>query len=239
MRQMRAIEGFCKTNGLEFSEHFSEQISGKVEGLDRPEFARMLDEAAERGVGIIVVERLDRLARDLMVSELLLRELKKQGLKLFASDQGLVDLCDVTGDPTRKLIRQIMGALAEWERSMIVLKLGAARKRKKERDGRCEGAKPFGAYPKEAIALGAMLQFAREGVPNKEIARALNENALCRRNGKLWDGDAVYQTLKLQLGQGFVREIQLRLSTSEPDPQFCGVNPIHPAVSFDGGKEAL
>ena len=53
-------------------------------------------------------------------------------------------------DPSRKLMRQIFGAIAEYEKTMIVLKLRGARQRARARDVRCEGAKPFSALPGEA-----------------------------------------------------------------------------------------
>lgn len=48
-------------------------------------------------------------------------------------------------DPTRTLIRQVLGAIAQFEKSVIVLKLRAARERVRKSKGRCEGRKPFGA----------------------------------------------------------------------------------------------
>jgi DNA invertase Pin-like site-specific DNA recombinase len=47
------------------------------------------------------------------------------------------DLC--SDDPTRTLMRQVLGAFFEYERSMIVSKLRSARQRMKARTGRCEG----------------------------------------------------------------------------------------------------
>lgn len=52
-------------------------------------------------------------------------------------------------DPSRKLMRQIFGAIAEYEKTMIVLKLRGARVRMRARNGRCEGAKPYGELPGE------------------------------------------------------------------------------------------
>jgi DNA invertase Pin-like site-specific DNA recombinase len=45
------------------------------------------------------------------------------------------------------LIRQVLGAVAQFEKAVIVSKLKAARMRKKRAEGRCEGRKPFGAKP--------------------------------------------------------------------------------------------
>src|SRR5204863_235004 len=101
-----------------------------------------------------VVERLDRLARDLMVSEFLLKELRIRGIKVFATDQGaLIDMANNEGDPTRKLIRQIIAALSEWEKSQLVLKLRVARERKRKQTGRCEGPLPYGSITAERIIL--------------------------------------------------------------------------------------
>jgi len=49
-------------------------------------------------------------------------------------------------DPTRKLMRQILGAFAEYQKSLIVAKLRGARQRTKAKKGICEGRKPFGYY---------------------------------------------------------------------------------------------
>jgi DNA invertase Pin-like site-specific DNA recombinase len=42
-------------------------------------------------------------------------------------------------DPTRKMMRQIAGAFAEYEKARLVAKLRAARIRKREEEGSCEG----------------------------------------------------------------------------------------------------
>jgi DNA invertase Pin-like site-specific DNA recombinase len=59
----------------------------------------------------------------------------------------------MTNDPTRKLMRQFMGAIAEYDKSQIVLKLRGARMRKRAKEGRSEGRKPYGFYEGEAAAL--------------------------------------------------------------------------------------
>ena len=48
-------------------------------------------------------------------------------------------------DPTRTLLRQIVGAVAQYDKASIVSKLRVARQRQREEHGRCEGAKPYGA----------------------------------------------------------------------------------------------
>jgi len=53
-----------------------------------------------------------------MTQEFLLAECRKRGLKVYSADQGqLIDMAENGGDPTRVLIRQILGALAQWEKN--------------------------------------------------------------------------------------------------------------------------
>src|SRR5438270_4856513 len=94
----------------------------------------------------ILVESLVRLARDLMIQESILHDLKRHGFQLVSVAEP--DLC--SDDPSRKLMRQIMGAFHEYEKQMIVVKLRGARQRTKIKNGRCEGRKPYGAHPSEA-----------------------------------------------------------------------------------------
>ena len=63
-------------------------------------------------------------------------------------------------------MRQVFGAIAEYEKSMIVLKLRGARNRKRAKTGRCEGRKPYGFYPGEKKVIERMkaLKGARDGL---------------------------------------------------------------------------
>ncbi len=55
-------------------------------------------------------------------------------------------------DPTRKLVRQVLGAIAEYDKEMTVQKLRAARNRKKALTGKCEGRKSYHESNPELIA---------------------------------------------------------------------------------------
>ena len=55
--------------------------------------------------------------------------------------------------PTAILVRQVLGAISQFEKASAVAKLAAARKRKREREGRCEGRKPLSTTRPEVVAL--------------------------------------------------------------------------------------
>lgn len=188
-RQEAAVKAFCASFGLDYQGHrFEKAVSGTVEGVDRPEFSEILAAPPEA----IVVERMDRLARDLMVSEFLLAECRKRGIKVYAADQGaLIDMASDGGDPTRVLIRQVLGALAQWEKSALVKKLRAARVRAAEKNGgRCEGNKPYGYFPSEQAVLRVVKQLA-ENTTRAQIADTLNAAGYLTRYGKAWSKEAV------------------------------------------------
>src|SRR5262245_46791476 len=63
--------------------------------------------------------------------------------------------------PTAVLVRQVSGAIAQFEKASAVAKLAAARKRKREREGRCEGRKPFAQTRPEVVALARRLRRRR------------------------------------------------------------------------------
>lgn len=198
-RQQLAISVFCKDRELDPPTMvFEAAVSGTVEAMDRPKFSELLlaIEALPEAA-CIVVERMDRLARDLMVSEILLAECRRRNIPVYATDQpGLQDMASNAGDPTRVLFRQILGALAQWEKSALVHKLRAARDRKRSATGRCEGVPPFGATPEEASARRIMLTDRASGTSYADIARKANSLGLKSRTGRPWTRGSVWQALE-------------------------------------------
>lgn len=188
VRQGAAIAKFIEANKLEFAGEFEDLgVSGDIEGLTRPGFLEMLTRAAENGVEAIVVERMDRLARDLLVSEIVFRELQKRNLKLFCTDQGLNDLVTADADPTRKMLRQILGAVAQYDKDSLVVKLRVARERKRIQHGKCEGRKAYGEKPAERQARELILQLHEQGFGYGTIAKHLTLGGVHRRSGEtIW-----------------------------------------------------
>lgn len=193
-RQRDEISKFCTAHELKFTGEFRELgVSGTVEGIDRPELSELFKyvdvrAGSDQAVGAVVVERLDRLARDLMVSELILSEFRQRGIKVFSTDQGaLIDMASDSGDPTRTLIRQIMGALAQWEKTMLVKKLRAARERIRAKTGRCEGPKRYGQTQPEKNLIATILNLHSLEMSLPKLAKLLNEQGIFNRRGRPWE----------------------------------------------------
>lgn len=148
------------------------------------------------GVRLVLVERADRLARDLMVSEVLLTEFRKLDVQVIAADSA-TDLTAGDDDPTRVLIRQVLGAVAQFEKSVIVAKLRAARIRKRKATGRCEGRKPYGSRPGEAEVVEMIRRLRRKPKMGRRmsfdaIAAKLNTEGVRTRTGAPWAGATVW-----------------------------------------------
>jgi DNA invertase Pin-like site-specific DNA recombinase len=182
-RQRSAIEGYAKARGVRIVKWFEEQgVSGTKDLENRPALQELLAALHSDGVKLVLIEKLDRLARDLMVQEVLLGDLRKNGFELISVAEP--DLC--SNDPSRKLVRQIFGAIAEYEKSMIVAKLAGARERMRKRTGRCEGRKPYGDRPGEQEVLDRMRVLATQGLNFTAIADLLNGEGIPTRANGAW-----------------------------------------------------
>jgi DNA invertase Pin-like site-specific DNA recombinase len=186
-RQQDTIAKYAKANRLEVVQEFRDEgVSGTKEALDRPGLTDLFVAIKSNGVRLVVVENATRVARDLMVSEIILAEFRKLGVKVVSAD-GAVDLTLGNDDPTGKLVRQILAAVSEWEKCLIVQKLRASRLRIRRSGGRCEGRKPYGATPEELAVIERVLAWRKERRSFAEIAAALNaENVPTRTTGRRW-----------------------------------------------------
>lgn len=209
-RQREAISKFCFAHTLTLtSESFEKAVSGDTEGMDRPAFRDMLTQIVSlrrNGINVeaIVVERMDRLARDLMVSEVLLAQCRKNKIKVYAADQeALVDVAADGGDPTRVLIRQIMAALAQWDKAIIVRRLRAARDRKKAETGRCDGKKPYGTLEgeKEALDYIMLLYNQTPRMSYRKMELHLFQAGLRNRSGNPWGYSQLQCLISRRLGR--------------------------------------
>jgi hypothetical protein len=93
-------------------------------------------------------------------------------------------------------MRQIMGAIAEYDRVMLVAKLRGARNRVKARDGRCEGRKPFGFYPEEKDILARMIKLRKAGLSVQAIVTMFNQDGIKPRIGAKWHLTSAMRVLR-------------------------------------------
>lgn len=100
-------------DGVQLDKVFTDKVSGAT--TDRPQLLAMLDYVREGDC--IVVHSIDRLARSLADLLSLVQELNAKGVHVQFRKENLL----FTGDdnPTQHLMLSMMGAVAQFERSMI------------------------------------------------------------------------------------------------------------------------
>jgi DNA invertase Pin-like site-specific DNA recombinase len=133
-RQRAAIEAYAKAAGYEIVDTFYDAaVSGADPVGERSGFAEMLERLMSNGARTIIVESPDRFARDLMVQLAGHDMLKARGATLIAASAPTFFVEDT---PTAALVRQVLGAVAEFEKATLVAKLAAARKRERMATGK-------------------------------------------------------------------------------------------------------
>lgn len=179
--QIAALEAY----GVPRELIFVDRASGS--SLDRPEFIRALRYAQHPGTEF-VVWKLDRLGRTLEGIVEVLKLLEQRGLKFFS----LTERVDMT-TPMGKAIIQIMGAVAELERNLIVERTKAGIARARERGEK--GGRPVAMTPARVEVADMMLRFGKRGNEVWEALKPLSEVPISRAAyfawQKLWDAGEV------------------------------------------------
>jgi DNA invertase Pin-like site-specific DNA recombinase len=144
------------------------------------------------GTRVVLIEKLDRLARDLMQQETLIGVLRSRGFELLSVAEP--DLC--SDDPSRVMVRQLFGVVSQYEKSTLVAKLRGARRRTKAETGRCEGRKPYGDRPGEAAVISRAKALRAGGMSWDATAQSLNAEGLKTRYSGVWFGSSIRKIVR-------------------------------------------
>jgi DNA invertase Pin-like site-specific DNA recombinase len=199
-RQLAAIERYAATAGLQIvlPPYYDAAVSGADPVDARPGFGRMLAYLSDHpGVRVILVETASRFARDLIVQETGYKLLKDRGIELISVDSPDSFVSDT---PTAIMVRQILGAVSQFEKAAIVAKLKGARDRKRLAHGKCEGRKSHSEASPETVARARALRRqsrrTHKRMSLREIAAVLaSEGRVSPRSGKAFGPSSVRSML--------------------------------------------
>jgi DNA invertase Pin-like site-specific DNA recombinase len=191
-RQRAAITAFAKAQGyVVVAEFYDAAVSGADPIAERPGFRAMLDRIAGNGVRCILVESPDRFARDLTVQLTGHDYLKGLGVTLIPTTAPDFFTEDT---PTAVLVRQVLGAIAQFDKASLVAKLKAARDRKKAATGKCGGRKSYAEARPDVVLLAR--QMRADGMSLRDISAALAEQGYLTARGKAYVASAVQAMLR-------------------------------------------
>jgi len=146
--QLIPLEEFCKDKSWEY-EIFQEFASGAKES--RPELDKMLQRIRGGEFKRVLVWKLDRLGRSLQHLLLLMQEFKKRNIEFVSMTEGF-DTSTAQG----QLFFSIVGAFAQFERSLIQERINAGLDRARK-EGKTLG-RPKGSKDKKVRRKSGYLQ---------------------------------------------------------------------------------
>jgi DNA invertase Pin-like site-specific DNA recombinase len=189
-RQRAAIEAFAKAAGYEVvGWYYDAAVSGADPVTERAGFMDMLQRVATNGAKTIIVESPDRFARDLTVQLTGHDMLKDLGIDLVPASAPDFFTSDT---PTAVLVRQVLGAIAEFEKASLVAKLAGARKRRRVEAGKCEGRKPLAETAPEAVDMARRLASVRKRKPSlRAIADQLAAAGFTNERGNTYNPKSI------------------------------------------------
>lgn len=200
--QKEQIAVWAKTNGHKVVHTCEDAISGTVDISERPGFACVIAHLEDGADGVVMMS-LDRLGRSVVVTESALAVVWRLGKAVFTADSGEVASDD--GDETQVLLRQIMAAVAQFERTRITKRMRLGRKMKGERGGFAYGSPAFGTCSDgegelttdtgEAETVELILSMAGAGESARAICRHLNDNNIPSKRGGAWHPQTVTRVL--------------------------------------------
>lgn len=195
---------------------YQDQQSGAT--LERPDLQRALADAKAGWFDLLLVYRVDRLARSVRGLAHILEELDGAGVA-FRSATEPFD----TSTPAGRMMVQMLGVFAEFERETIIDRVVAGMERKAGRGEWVVGPRPFGYTlppkgtpgPRHLIVdedraplVAAIFgMYARRRVGSQAIANWLNDQGHRTQRGKPWGHTAVLTILRNRayLGEVFFR----------------------------------
>lgn len=188
--QRTVIDEFANKNDLEpIKEYYQDSKSGAE--LEKRKGLMQLLNTIKRNDRVIV-QKIDRLARDPMLHGWIRTEITRKGAELF-----IVDAEVNTDDPYAEMMETIISAFANFERKMIKSRIQSTLNLKKENGEKLGGYVPYGydvieqdekkvliKNEAEQKVIRAIKRYSRDGMSLRGIASRLTERNIFTKSGK-------------------------------------------------------
>jgi DNA invertase Pin-like site-specific DNA recombinase len=197
-RQLAAIESFARRYGYVIIQPptYDAAVSG-CDPIDiRPGFRSMIAYMVEHPeCRTILIETASRFARDLTVQLTGYDMLKARGITVMPVDSPTYFTEET---PTAVMVRQILGAVSQFEKTMVVMKLRAARDRKRAKGLKVEGRRGHAELNPAAVELAKTLRRKPRGGKRaslRAIATELAQAGHLNACGKPYSSSAIASML--------------------------------------------
>jgi site-specific DNA recombinase len=124
---LETIQAYAQEAGMRLSQVFKEEgISGTTDETQRPAFQELMAAVLGNGVRTIIVESMDRLARELRIQEALLVYLASKGVNLISARTAENITQAVQADPLKRPLCRSRAFSLNWRRNQLVRRLKKA-----------------------------------------------------------------------------------------------------------------
>lgn len=136
--QKEAVESYAKSKGFSIVAWYEDDgISGAT--IDRPGLQDMITDAGADAFDLVLVAKMDRIARDVFVALFVEKKLLEHDVEIHSVSE------PISGkDPMNTAFRQMMAVFAELEKSMITARMSGGRRQKARGGGYAGGGAAIG-----------------------------------------------------------------------------------------------
>jgi len=188
--QLRDCYAFAEREGLRVvGEYIDRAISAKTD--DRPDFRRMINDAAKKQFQYVIVWKLDRFARNRFDSAIHKATLKKHGVKVLSAMENIAD------NPEGLLLEGILESMAEHYSNSLSTNVKRGQRESVLKGSHIGGIPPFGfksvrvdgklrlvADENNAPIIQYVFAEYAKGTPKKKIMEDLTAKGVLNYNGK-------------------------------------------------------
>ena len=189
--QKDAILSYALNQGIEVVAFFVDDgCSGAT--LDRPGLQELIKESGSKSFDVVLVAKMDRVARDVYYSLFIEKELLINGIEIVSVSE------PVSGsDPMNTAFRQLMAVFAQLEKDMITMRMSNGRRQKASQGGYSGGRAAIGYCAKRgtkklrvdsskarAVKRAFELRAKNPGWSLRQLAECLNEEGHTTAQGK-------------------------------------------------------
>ena len=164
--QVRELTEYVQRRGWELAATYQDTMSGAK--ASRPGLDKLMADARQRRMDVVLVWKLDRFGRSLVHCVSGIQELASLGVRFIATSQGL-DTDE--SNPASKLLMHILAAVAQFERELIREGVSAGMRNAKSKGTRT--GKPIGR-PRRVFNRAEVPRLRQNGVSIAKIARQMS-----------------------------------------------------------------
>jgi len=181
-----------------------EDAGKSAKNMNRPGLIQALDMIRRKEADALVILKLDRLTRSVKDLGILVETFEKTGAALI-SVQDSINTTTAAG----RLVLNVLGSVAQWEREAIGERTSAALQVKKVRGERISGKIPFGfdldtdgrtlnPNQGEQETLSLLRELRVKGLSYRKIGAELSKRGITTKNGGVWQPTTIRNLCEAQ-----------------------------------------